>query len=244
MCRSRVDGGAIVNPLLMPIVAAQGYWVRSRTEVLPPADGPTTGEAEPPGDNAGTVLRIGILGESTAAGCGAGTHDEGMPGALSRELAERTGRRVEWSVVGQNAATARRIRYKLLPQLGQELDVAVLMAGVNDVLNRRDPGAWRDDITAIVDDLAGRVGRVAVTGIPPFDVLPAMPRVLGRYLAARARTLDEVARQVCDDQPRAVWVDGTSLLPVGPEFFARDHFHPSPFGYRLWAGIVAKYVTP
>jgi lysophospholipase L1-like esterase len=71
-----------------------------------------------------------------------------------------------------------------------------------------------------------------------------MPGVLGRYLAERARMLDEVARQVCDGHPRAVWVDATSLLPVGPEFFARDHYHPSPFGYRRWAGIVADYVTP
>ncbi|MFG1915826.1 SGNH/GDSL hydrolase family protein [Micromonospora sp. NPDC048898] len=233
-----------MNPLLMPVVAAQGYLVRSRTEVVPPAGGPTTGEVVPDGGGTGAPLRIAIVGESTAAGCGVDNHDDGVPGALSRELSERTGRRVEWSVAGQHAATARRIRYKLLPTIGSELDVAVVLAGVNDVLSRRDPQAWRDDVTAIVDDLGQRAGRVAVTGIPPFDIFPSMPGVLGRYLAERARMLDEVARQVCKEHPRAVWVDATSLLPVGPEFFARDHFHPSAVGYRRWSGIIADHVTP
>nr|QLJ96955.1 SGNH/GDSL hydrolase family protein [Micromonospora carbonacea] len=238
-----------MNPVLLPVVAAQGIWLRARTEILPPAGGPTTGATPAPPDvSTGAVdarpLRLGVLGESTAAGCGADTHDEGFTGALARALAERTGRPVDWSVVGQHAATARRIRYRLLPQLEQELDVAVLLAGVNDVLSRRGPQEWRDDLTAIVTDLRARAGHVAVTGIPPFDVFPAMPRALGRYLAQRAADLDEVARQVCAAQPGAVWVGPNSLLPPVPEFFARDRFHPSSFGYRRWAGSVAEHLIP
>jgi len=45
------------------------------------------------------------------------------------------------------------------------MDVVVLLAGVNDVLGRRTPAQWGDDLTGIIDDLAGRTDRVVVTGI-------------------------------------------------------------------------------
>lgn len=148
--------------------------------------------------------------------------------------------------VGQPAATARRIRYSLLPRLGKDLTVAVVLAGVNDVLTRRTPQEWGDDLTAIVEEVTGCAERVGVTGIPPFDAFLAMPSVLGRYLTERAAALDEVSRRICEAQPRATWIGAPALLPVGPELFARDHFHPSAFGYRRWAGAGAgaEHVTP
>lgn len=229
-----------MNPLLMPVVAFQGMRVRSSTETLPPADGPTTGTAGEPSD---VPVRVAVLGESTAAGCGVDTHDEGFPGCLARKVSALTDRPVEWEVVGQNAATARRIRYRLLPELGKGLDAAVLLAGVNDVLTRRAPKEWGEDLAAIVDDLVGRAEHVAVTGIPPFDVFPSLPTTLGRYLAERARALDEVSQRVCAERPQVTWISANGLLPVGPDFFARDHFHPSALGYRRWAEVVAGHLA-
>lgn len=225
-----------MNPLLLPVVAAQGLWVRYRTEVLPEAAGPANGTV---GDGAHQSLRVGVIGESTAAGCGVDRHEEGFAGSLAFELAARNGQPVSWEVVGQNAATARRIRYRLLPRLGQDLDIAVLLAGVNDVLTRRRPEEWRDDLAAIVGDLAGRAKKVAVTGIPPFNAFPSLPGTLGRVLTRHAAVLDDVARQVCVEYPQATWISSTDIVPVGPEFFARDRFHPSVLGYRIWSQAVA-----
>jgi lysophospholipase L1-like esterase len=195
------------------------------------------------GDASGPPMRIAVLGESTAAGCGADTHHDGFAGNLAREFATRTGRTVTWQVVGQHGATARRIRYRLLPRLGTGFDVAVLLAGVNDVLSRRTPAQWGDDLAGIVDDLASRAGRVAVTGTPPFDAFPALPTTLGRYLAKRADGFNDVSRRVCAGHPRATWIDSTGTLPMGPDFFARDRFHPSSFGYGSWAKAVAATLT-
>src|SRR5262245_15903382 len=143
-----------MNPLLYPVIAVQSWQTRSRTELLPPAAGPTVGTVGD--DMAGPPIRIAVLGESTAAGCGADTHEDGFPGCLARDLGGRTRRQVGWEVVGQYGATARRIRHRLLPQLGENFAVAVLLAGANDVLNRRSPEEWADDLTAIVDGLADR----------------------------------------------------------------------------------------
>jgi lysophospholipase L1-like esterase len=156
--------GTLVNPLRVPVIAAQAVWVRSRTERLPPAGGAVRGVVPAPAGGlkeSPEPLRIGILGESTAAGCGVETHDQGFPGALARTLAER---------------------------------------------------------------------------------VPALPKTLGRYLAGRAAAFDEVSRRVCADHASSVWLDARTLLPAGVEFFSRDRFHPSAFGYRRWAGAVADLV--
>jgi hypothetical protein len=127
------------------------------------------------GTTSRTPLRIAVVGESTAAECGVDNHDDGFTGCLAREVTARTQRPVRWQVVSQFGATARRIRYRLLPQLGEDFDVAVLLAGGNDVMSGRSPGQWRDDVSAIVDGLVERAGHVVVAGIPPFALFPSMP---------------------------------------------------------------------
>jgi lysophospholipase L1-like esterase len=229
-----------VNPLLVPIAAVQGRWMRSTIKLASPAAGPTSGTI---GDASRPPVRIAVVGESTAAGCGVDTHDNGFPGWLARELAARTRRPVRWEVVGQFGATARRIRYRLLPRLGENLHVAVLLAGANDVLTRRTPGQWGDDLAAIVEDLADRAEHVAVAGVPPFAAFPSLPTALGRYLAQGAAALDAVSRQVCAKHPRATWIGSTDILPIGPDFFAHDRFHPSAAGYRRWAQAVADHLA-
>lgn len=226
-----------MNPLLLPVVVAQGIWVRYRTEVLPHAAGPTTGTVGD--DRTGRPLRIAVLGESTAAGCGVDTHDEGFPGSLARELSERTGRPATWEVVGQYGATGRRVRHRLLPRLGENFDLAVLLAGANDVLTRRPPQEWRDDLSAIVDDLTTRAKQVVVVGLPPFATFPSLPGALRAYLAERAAVLDGVSQEVCAQRPKATFLTFTDAMTVGADFFARDGFHPSAHGYQRWAQMVA-----
>jgi lysophospholipase L1-like esterase len=205
---------------------------------LPEASGPTSGTVA--GDPTRPLVRLAVLGESTAAGVGVETHEEGFAGSLARELTDRTGRPVAWEVVGQDAATARRIRHRLLPRLGRDLNVAVLLAGVNDVVGQRTPDEWGDDLGAIVDGLVDRAEQVAVAGLPPFAAIPSLPTDLGRALSDAADILDEVSQRVCDEQPRATFVSSKTIVAGGPEFFALDGYHPSATGYRVWAQAVAE----
>jgi lysophospholipase L1-like esterase len=241
-----------MNPFLLPVIAAQGLFVRYSTETLPPAGGPTTGTcgaagtfgaSGTEGPAGGEPVRIAVLGESTAAGCGVDSHGDGFTGNFARELSERSGRPVEWSVCGQYGATLRRIRYRLLPEVGSDLRVAALLAGVNDVLGRRSPQDWGQDLEAVVNGLAERAEQVVVTGVPPFGEFPSLPGTLRRYLSTRAAALDEVSQRVCAGVPGVTWISSTNVLPMGPEFFARDRFHPSAYGYAEWARVVAGKVA-
>lgn len=231
-----------MNTLLLPLIAVQGLWVRARTEQLPPASGDTWGSVGPVDERA---LKVGVVGESTAAGCGVATHAEGFPGCLARILSQRTGRGITWEVVGHNGATARRIRHRLLSRLSVDLDVAILLAGANDTLARSTPEEWAEDLSNIVEGLTERASFVAVVGIPPFSAFPVLPTPLRGYLSQRAAVLDGASRRVCASRPEVAWISSADAVPVDDRFFARDRFHPSATGYRQWAETVASHVpTP
>lgn len=199
-----------MNGLQRPVAAVQGLWLRSTIKFAPPATGPTHGTI---GTTSRPALRIAVLGDSTAAGCGVPTHEDGFTGSLAREFAARTQRPVEWQVAGQFGATARRIRYRLLPRVGADLDVAVLLAGANDVMSGRSPDEWLDDLAAIVDELIERADRVVIAGVPPFARFPAIPPTLGRRLGERAAVLDEVSQRICAVRPCTTWVTMTEAPP-------------------------------
>lgn len=229
-----------MNPLLLPMVAAQALWVRAT--VVPAAEptGPPTGTVA--GDG-GPPLRIGVVGESTAAGCGVTRHDEGFAASLAGHLAARTGRPVRWETVGRYGATAGRIRHRLAPLLGADLNLVVLLAGVNDVLARHSPDRWRDGLSGILTDLAGRADHVVVAGIPPFTLFPSLPPALARYLAERADALNATTRQVCAVNPEITTFAAYTEGEPPPGFFAADRFHPSATGYHHWAATVADALT-
>lgn len=226
-----------MNPLLLPLVAVQGRRVRSRIAPLPEAAGPTVGSTS---DLDEPSLSVVMVGESTAAGCGAATHDEAFAGAFARALGELRGRQVRWAVHGRNGATIRRVRHRILPELDVDADVAVLLIGVNDVLTRTPVAQWHDDLAAVVHALTTLAERTVVAGIPQFDAFPSLPRALRTYLGERGRALDDVAREVCATNPATSWMSSTDVAHAEAAFFARDGFHPSPAGYRHWAGNVAR----
>ena len=91
----------------LAIVLGQGLWVRQTTIRLPPAGGDRTGLV---GDDAEQPMRITVVGDSTAAGCGVDTHDDGFAGNLARELAQRSARSVRWHVHGIPGATIGDVR--------------------------------------------------------------------------------------------------------------------------------------
>ena len=79
---------------LAPVLLVQGKRLRRETPKLPDAALPWSGSVPGP-----TPLRLLVLGDSTAAGVGADTQDEALPGNLARELSAR------WSRGGMKSIT-------------------------------------------------------------------------------------------------------------------------------------------
>lgn len=225
--------------LLAPVLAWQGRRVRRTVPPLPDAAGPTHGECSEGGEG-GEAIDLLVIGESTAAGMGAPTHDVALAGCVARALAHHAGRTVRWRVLARSGATARAARLLVdAAHPAPRADVAVVALGVNDVLAiPRGDGAWARDLETLVAALRARCGSglpVVLAAVPPLGCFPALHHPLRWALGARARLFDGAAALVAARTPGVVHAPASTLDAVADRgLFAADGFHPSPAGYRMW----------
>ncbi|MDO7883007.1 SGNH/GDSL hydrolase family protein [Salinibacterium soli] len=219
------------------VVYLQGRRLRRDVPRLPDAALPWHGELPGP-----DPLRLLVLGDSTAAGVGADTQDEALPGQLGRELSALTGRGVSWRAIGENGADARELIERYLDEacaLGPQ-DVVFLSIGANDALGLRSRGAFVRDIRVLLDRLreASPDAAILMSSLPAFFRFELLPQPLKWHLYLHSRSLEDGARAVVEAFP------GAHMSPPPPPytegFFASDLFHPGPIGYRDWARFAVE----
>src|SRR5204863_10065641 len=124
-----------MNPLLLPLVAAQAAYVRRTIGKEPRPEGPTKGFVPGPAAADGSSpLRLLVIGDSSASGRGAPTHDLAFAGSMARAIAERTERPAEWRARGKYGATSERSRHGILTKVTGEWGLAGVLVRVNGIL--------------------------------------------------------------------------------------------------------------
>jgi lysophospholipase L1-like esterase len=224
----------ILTPPLLPVLLSQGYWLRKKTPRLPAAAGPLEGSV----GGVGEPLRVIVLGESTAAGVGARTHEVGLAGQFADVLGRTTKRPVEWSVFARSGINARKTRLELVPQLaGTHIDVVVIALGVNDTIELHTARRWTADMRALIEDVRAHVGEatIVLSGVPPLDYFPALPQPLSFVLGARSAALERAAIRLASAMQGVIHVPFQIDRHRVREVFCADGFHPSETGYTLWA---------
>ncbi|MBL8379557.1 MAG: SGNH/GDSL hydrolase family protein [Burkholderiales bacterium] len=218
-----------------PLMLWQGRRVRRVTPVLPAAAGPQSGSI---GGAHGAQLKLLVFGESTAAGVGARHHEEALAGHLASAISGRTSGKVDWSVCALSGATVKTAHESLLANVpNSPHDLIVLVFGVNDTLEHTRPARFAARMTDLIADLRARVGKapVLLAAPPPMERFPALPHPLAAYLGARAALLRRALGAL--SLPAVAQVE--VRIPITPDLFARDLFHPSARGYSVWAEALA-----
>lgn len=223
--------------LLGPLLLWQGRRVRATALRLP----------EAVGDRAldGGVLRLLIVGDSSAAGVGATHQCEALAGRLAEALAMRLGQPVGWQLVATSGHCSEQALAALQAAQLARADVLVTALGVNDVVGQIAPAvalAALDGIHALAAERAGV--RFAVhCAAPPMQSFPLLPQPLrwffgqqaARFNAALvAKVAGQASRQVLH-LPEAMQRDAAALMAI-------DGFHPGPRGYALWAQALADQI--
>ncbi|WP_157962467.1 SGNH/GDSL hydrolase family protein [Homoserinimonas sp. OAct 916] len=217
--------------------------MKRRIPILPEAPGPATGTVEP-NDSMPVVKNalprsLLVFGESTAAGVGARSHNAGIAGALSRELA-LGGSPVLWSVIARTGYTSAVACAELLPRLSGFHDDVVVLLGVNDTLALTRSKRWRHDIISIIEAVQHHLnpgGRIVLAGVPQISGFQALPQPTRALLGWHARSLDAVLREIADTRAHVFHVASPGVPSRG--LLAADGFHPSEAGYLAWAAQLA-----
>jgi lysophospholipase L1-like esterase len=230
------------------VVFVQGKRLRRDTPKLPDAALPWAGSTPADGSVVGGAsmatatgtqavpLRMLVLGDSTAAGVGADTQDDALPGTLARELVARWRRPVSWRAIGENGATARDLRERFIDEATAEsFDFIFLTVGANDALGLRARGAFGRDIRALLAQLreANPQAIIMMSSLPAFKRFVLLPNPLRWNLYLHSQSLEAEARGIVAGLARTIM--SPPPPPYTEGFFASDLFHPSAQGYRDWA---------
>lgn len=221
--------------LLAPLWLPLAWHARRHALRLPPAAGPQSGLAGGPGT--GAALQLLLIGESTVAGVGVETQAEGLAAQLAQALATSE-QAVAWRALGENGITAAEAAERLLPQsLDAPAALVLLVFGVNDCTHFSSRRAWRAGLECLARAWQARGAQVVFSAVPPLAHFHALPWLVRRLLGLRAALLDR------DLQALAARLGARHCaldMPFAAQYLARDGYHPSALGYRLWAQALAQ----
>ena len=216
---------------LLPLLVGQAIYLRRTTVRLPEAPDCSAGLA---GQGA-PVLRLLVIGESTAASVGVKSHDEGLAAQCAQAYYALTGQTVAWRTLGENGIRLYEALDRLVPdQL--DADVVLFCFGVNDVTKLTSIKAFEASLTSLCEKYHAQKVRLIFSGVPPMQYFTVLPWPLRHLLGWRAALLNRAIAGVAKRF-------GAGFLPlpivlVGDDL-AEDGYHPSARGYRLWGKHVA-----
>jgi lysophospholipase L1-like esterase len=235
--------GAAGSALAAVFVLVLEIWVAARRTYLPANSAPPVdGEY---GEAGRQVLRLVVLGDSTAAGVGVTRTDDTVGAALARRMAQ-LGRRVRLAGVAIGGSGTG----DLGPQVSRALlgrpDVAVVLVGADDATRGTSLTAVRQNLTDAVHRLRAVGVRVVVGTCPDLGAVRAFGQPLrgvvgwqGRRVAAASAAAALAAGGVPVDLAA---VTGP-VFRADPGTFSEDRFHPSADGYRLLAEALLPAVS-
>ena len=240
----RRASAAASRPALVALspLMRQARRVGKRMPTLPEAGGERSGLEH--GADATDLLRLLVVGDSTAAGVGVAHMRDALPPQLAAILAERRGCTVAWTVSARTGATASFTARDLVPGAPFEQDISVVLVGVNDALRMTPRQTWHASMDNLVDALEKHVrpgGRILLAGLPNLGQFRTFPQPLRTVLAWKGRGLDRELRQIARHKPVVTHV---AMPPVSwPEMCAEDRFHPNAAAYRALAAHFAAALT-
>ena len=229
--------------VLAPVLVVQAVATRKRAPSLPEAEGAREDRVGAGDGGRGGAFRLLIAGDSSAAGVGVARQDQALSGYLSRALQRLLARPVQWSLHAKSGFTTQQVFQLLREQKLPAADVAVVVTGVNDVIEQVSLRRVLAQRAAMADWLLAEhgVAHVVFAPLPPVEHFPLLPSPLRNVMGADAHRHDTaVARWAAtrSDVSHAV-ID----VELGPESMAADGFHPGEPVYRTCGEALAAHIS-
>ena len=226
--------------VLSPLLVAQAMATRRRALVLPEAAGPREGRL---GSPEGRAIRVLIAGDSSAAGVGVAHQRHAVAGHLEDHLQRRLHRPVEWVLRARSGLTTRQLHDLLQSNPPPSVDVAVVVTGVNDVIDQVPSARAVQHRAAIADWLlARRLARhVLFAPLPPIGRFPLLPQPLRGVMGADAQRHDAALARWTQGRPDVshIGID----LDLSADTMAEDGFHPGEPVYRTCGEAFARHIA-
>lgn len=232
----RMVAGVSIVPVAAAVLLGIEIQIARRGDRVPKFDRPALDDLSA----SGASLSV-WLGDSTAAGDGASDVAHTLPHQVASN-----GDPVRLQVLAVSGARVADVIADQLPKLdGLQPDRVYLSIGANDVVHLTSRDDYREQFQEIVRAMkATGAQELVVLGIGEYATTVRLPQPLRLIATWRAHTLSDVNREIADNAG-ATYVDiaGETGDEIGSDparYLAKDRYHPSDDGYRLWANAVVK----
>lgn len=244
--------GALISIPLLPLMYYQGKRIRASVPKLPEAKG-LAGSFQINEKNERPIKIISI-GESTIAGVGVETHEEGFTGTLAKEISKLFDFNVDWRVYARSGYTAKRVEYKLIPKISEcRADLIIVGLGGNDAFTLNRPTKWKNEIDSLINSIKTKFpGAVIIfCNMPPIKEFPAFTSLIKFIVGNLVEILGEELKAVAtghenvfyfgDKITLSGWIEKFQLKKKKEDFFS-DGVHPSKLTYQTWAKYIAREI--
>lgn len=241
--------GAMLAIPVLPIIYFQGKRVKNSVPKLPEAKDPSgvvSGQLPP--------FQLITLGESTIAGVGVQTHEEGFTGTLAKILSSQLDVSVAWKVYAKSGYTVKAMQRKLVPGIEEKnIHLIVVGAGGNDSFQLNSPWKWKNDVNTLIKELRKKYSHAPIVfvNMPPIKSFPAFTPLMKFFLGNLANMLGEVLDAEVTRHENVYyygrkitledWIARLNIKAKPAAFFS-DGVHPSKLTYQTWAKDLATFM--
>lgn len=182
------------------------------------------------------------LGDSLTSGVGADKYEETYPYLLATKMST-AGKNINFknfSVSGYK--TQDLIDELLTPAITSKPDVVTLLIGVNDIHNHVGKNQFKKNYKLILDRLTKETkAKVYLINIPYIGSNTAIVPPLDYYFETETNSYNEIIKELAAEY-NLKYIDlktpTQDLFKTDGSHYAVDSFHPSAYGYKLWANII------
>jgi lysophospholipase L1-like esterase len=224
--------------MLSPVLVAQALRTRARLPRLPEPSGARQGVL-----GAGPRLRLLITGDSSAAGVGVVSQRDAMAGQLTVALARICNAQIQWQLVARSGVTTAQTLEMLREASVSAADLAVVVTGVNDVVDQvttQRAVAAREALVQWLQSHA-HVRHVVFAPLPPVHHFPGLPQPLRWVAGSDARRHNAALARWAEARSGVSLVD--MAMPLNRGVMAADGFHPGEPVYRYCGNSIAAHVA-
>ncbi len=241
---------------MFPLIIPQGIWVRRVLDKMPDGSPPNEGkiQADATGSKSGNciqpnadaiphaIIRIIGIGDSVIAGVGVESMKNSLTAEIAKQIANESGRDVEWSAHGVNGDRVRDILEKVPGIPASNVDLVIISVGVNDVTRLTSVTRWQFEITALIAALRERFGApIVFLGLPPMGRFSGLPQPLRFAMGVRSELLDSMLKNAASVIDDVYWSDSFSAFDEA--HVARDGYHPNERACEIGARQILSAIN-
>lgn len=182
------------------------------------------------------------LGDSTAEGMGASKPERSYANIVYASLKERYRSTKYYNFARSGAILADVVDKQLPKAIEASPDLITISVGANDIIRRTKSDEYEKLLRKLLQTLQRQTdATVVISTVPDLSLTPSVPKLLRTYSRYMANKLNEIILRTAEDTNTVVvdiFNDSRALLRIFPEAIASDGWHPSDFGYALWANSI------